>query len=86
MVTTLIIIFSALFIIMIISGIALWYDIHHQKYDKPIFTKEFLEKEIKDLKQKIQYKIANDEKFRLEQDLDYLEYYENELKKYQKEK
>ena len=84
MVTTLIIIFSTLFIIMIISGIALWHDIHHQKDDKPLFPKEFLEKEIKDLKQKIQYKIANDETFRLEQDLDYLEFYENELKKYQK--
>lgn len=84
MTTTLIIIFSTLFIIMIINGIALWHDIHHQKYGKPIYSKEFLEKTIKDLKQEIQYKIANDEEFRLEQDLDYLEYYENELRKYQK--
>ena len=37
-----------------------------------------------DLKQKINYKIANDDNFRLELCLDYLEYYENELKKYQK--
>ena len=82
--TTTLIIFSTLFIIMIISGIALWYDIHHQKHSKPIYSKEFLEKTIKDLKQKIQYKIANDEVFRLDQDLDYLEYCENELRKYQK--
>ena len=84
MATTLIITFSTLFIITIISGTALWYDIHHQKYGKPIYSKEFLEKTIKDLKQEIQYKIANDDNFRLELCLDYLEYYENELRKYQK--
>ena len=39
---------------------------------------------IEDLKQEINYKIANDDDFRLELCLDYLEYYENELKKYQK--
>ena len=66
------------------STLLLWYDVHHQKHSKPIYSKEFLEKTIKDLKQKIQYKIANDEVFRLDQDLDYLEYYENELRNYQK--
>lgn len=82
--TTTLIIFSTLFIIMIISGIALWYDVHHQKHSKPVYSKEVLEKLIQDLKQKINYKIANDDNFRLELCLDYLEYYENELRKYQK--
>lgn len=86
MATTLIIIFSILFIITIISGIALWHDVHHQKHSKPVYSKEVLEKLIQDLKQEIKHKIANGEDFRLESDLDYLEYYENELKKYQKEK
>ena len=36
------------------------------------------------LKQEINYKIANEDNFRLELCLDYLEYYKNELKKYQK--
>lgn len=80
----LVIIGITLLVILGITMLLLWYDIHHQKYGKPIYSKEFLEKAIKDLKQNIQYKIANDEEFRLEQDLDYLEYYENELKKYQK--
>lgn len=84
MATTLIIIFSILFIITIISGIALWHDVHHQKHSKPVYSKEVLEKLIQDLKQEINYKIANDDNFRLELCLDYLEYYENELKKYQK--
>lgn len=84
MATTLIIIFSILFIITIISGIALWYDVHHQKHNKPIYSKEVLEKLIQDLEKRINYKIANDEDFRLQCDLDYLEYYKNELNKYQK--
>lgn len=31
-----------LFVITIISDIVLWYDNHNQKYDKPIYSKEFL--------------------------------------------
>ena len=84
MATTLIIIFSTLFIITIISCIALWYDVHHQKHSKPVYSKEVLEKLIQDLEKRINYKIANDEDFRLQCDLDYLEYYKNELNKYQK--
>lgn len=82
--TTTLIIFATLFIIMIISGITLWCDVHRQKHSKPVYSKEELEKIIQDLKQKINYKIANDDNFKLELCLDYLEYYENELKKYQK--
>lgn len=82
--TTTLIIFATLFIIMIISGITLWHDVYHQKHSKPVYSKEVLEKLIQDLKQEINYKIANDDNFRLELCLDYLEYYENELMKYQK--
>ena len=82
--TVLVIIGITLLVTLGMSTILLWYDIHHQKHSKPIYSKEVLEKLIQDLKQEINYKIANDEVFRLDQDLDYLEYYENELRNYQK--
>ena len=82
--TVLVIIGITLLVILGMSTLVLWYDLHHQKHCKPVYSKEELEKLIQDLKQKINYKIANDDNFRLELYLDYLDYYENELKKYQK--
>ena len=82
--TVLVIIGIMLLVILGMSTLVLWYDLHHQKHSKPVYSKEELEKLIQDLKQKINYKIANDDNFRLELYLDYLDYYENELKKYQK--
>lgn len=82
--TVLIIIGITLLVILGMSTLVVWYDIHHQKHSKPVYSKELLEKLIQDLKHEINYKIANDDNFRLELCLDYLEYYENELKKYQK--
>lgn len=73
-------------LILIGTIVIIWYDIFQQKYAPPKYTKEELETYIKKLKEEIKHKIANGEGFRLESDLDYLEYYENELKKYQKEK
>lgn len=84
--TVLVIIGITLLATLGMSTLLLWYDVHHQKHSKPVYSKEVLEKLIQDLKQEIKHKIANGEDFRLESDLDYLEYYENELKKYQKEK
>lgn len=82
--TVLVIIGITLLVTLGISTLVLWYDLHHQKHSKPVYSKEVLEQLIQDLKQEINYKIANDDDFRLESCLDYLEYYENELKKYQK--
>lgn len=82
--TVLVIIGITLLATLGMSTLLLWYDVHHQKHSKPVYSKEVLEKLIQDLKQEIKHKIANGEDFRLESDLDYLEYYENELKKYQK--
>ena len=71
-------------LILIGTIVIIWYNIFQQEYAPPKFTKEELETYIKKLKEEIKHKIANGEYFRLESDLDYLEYYENELKKYQK--
>lgn len=82
--TVLVIIGITLLVILGVSMLLLWYDVHHKIHSKPVYPKEVLEQLIQDLKQEINYKIANDDDFRLELCLDYLEYYENELKKYQK--
>lgn len=82
--TVLVIIGITLLATLGMSTLLLWYDVHHQKHSKPVYSKEVLEKLIQDLKQEINYKIANDEDFRLQCDLDYLEFYKNELNKYQK--
>lgn len=82
--TVLVIIGITLLVTLGMSTLLLWYDVHHQIHSKPAYSKEVLEQLIQDLKQEINYKIANDDDFRLELCLDYLEYYENELKKYQK--
>lgn len=82
--TVLVIIGITLLVTLGISTLLLWYDVHHQKHSKPVYTKEVLEELIQDLKQEINYEIANDDNIRLELCLEYLEYYENELKKYQK--
>ena len=82
--TVLVIIGITLLVILGMSMLLLWYDVHHQIHSKPVYSKEVLEELIQDLKQEINYKIANDDDFRLELCLDYLEYYENELKKYKK--
>lgn len=82
--TVLVIIGITLLVILGMSLLLLWYDVQHQIHSKTAYSKEVLEQLIQDLKQEINYKIANDDDFRLELCLDYLEYYENELKKYQK--
>ena len=73
-----------LLITTILSILILRYEVNQQQNGKPLYSKEVLEDNIKRLKKEIKCKIANDEEFRLEADLDYLEFYENELKKYQK--
>ena len=82
--TVLVIIGITLLVILGVSMLLVWYDVHHQIHSKPVYSKEVLEKLIQDLKQEIDYEIANGDNVRLELCLDYLKYYENELKKYKK--